>query len=104
MELHAIIQHINAIRAEIDVLRPVDAEQEARVMQMFRLESRGDYLLALETADAGDLTDFVALVGEALLRSLKLYLKAARGESLEEPGAFEQQVLRLHEELAPYGA
>ena len=71
---------------------------------VIRLESRGDYLLALETADAGDLADFVVLVGEALLRSLELYLKAARRESLEEPGAFEQQVLRLHEQLAPYDA
>jgi Fic family protein len=71
---------------------------------VIRLESRGDYLLALETADAGDLVDFVMLVGEALLRSLELYLKAARRASLEEPGAFEQQVLRLHEQLAPYDA
>jgi len=78
--------------------------QHGYVPIVIRLESRGDYLLALETADAGDLTDFVALVGEALLRSLDLYLKAARRESLEEPGAFEQQVLRLREQLAPYDA
>ena len=60
--------------------------------------------LLTETADAGDLSDFVALVGEALLRSLALYLKAARHEGLEEPGAFEQQVLRLREQLASYDA
>ncbi|MBE2232540.1 MAG: Fic family protein [Anaerolinea sp.] len=71
---------------------------------VIRLESRGDYLLALETADAGDLTDFATLVGEALLRSLELYLKAARHEGLEEPGAFERQVLRLREQLARYDA
>jgi len=78
--------------------------QHGYVPIVIRLESRGDYLLALETADADDLIDFVALVGEALLRSLDLYLKAARRESLEEPGAFEQQVLRLREQLAPYDA
>ena len=78
--------------------------QHGYVPIVIRLESRGDYLLALETADAGDLSAFVALVGEALLRSLELYLKAARRESLEEPGAFEQQVLRLREQLAPYDA
>jgi Fic family protein len=78
--------------------------QRGYVPIVIRLESRGDYLLALETADAGDLTDFVALIGGALLRSLELYLRAARHESLEEPGAFEQQVRRLHEQLAPYDA
>lgn len=78
--------------------------QHGYVPIVIRLESRGDYLLALETADAGDLSDFVALIGEALLRSLALYLKAARHEGLEEPGAFEQQVLRLREQLAPYDA
>ena len=78
--------------------------QHGYVPIVIRLESRGDYLLALETADAGDLTEFVALVGEALLRSLELYLKAARHESLEEPGAFEQQVLRLREQFTPYDA
>lgn len=78
--------------------------QHGYVPIVIRLESRGYYLLALETADAGDLTDFVVLIGEALLRSLALYLKAARHESLEEPGVFEQQVLRLREQLAPYDA
>jgi Fic family protein len=78
--------------------------QHGYVPIVIRLESRGDYLLALETADAGDLSDFVALVGEALLRSLALYLKAARHEGLEEPDAFEQQVLRLREQLASYDA
>lgn len=78
--------------------------QHGYVPIVIRLESRGDYLLALETADAGDLSDFVALIGEALLRSLALYLKAARHEGLEEPGAFEQQVLRLREQLARYDA
>ncbi len=78
--------------------------QHGYVPIVIRLESRGDYLLALETADAGDLSDFVALIGEALLRSLALYLKAARHVGLEEPGAFEQQVLRLREQLAPYDA
>lgn len=78
--------------------------QHGYVPIVIRLESRGDYLLALETADAGDLSDFVALVGEALLRSLALYLKAARHEGLEEPDAFAQQILRLREQLASYDA
>ncbi|MBK9092799.1 MAG: hypothetical protein WAW20_03295 [Anaerolineae bacterium] len=37
---------------------------------IIQLEARGDYLLALEGADAGDLADFVALIGQAPIRSL----------------------------------
>jgi Fic family protein len=71
---------------------------------VIRLDSRADYLLALETADAGELGDFVALVGEELIRSLALFLKAAKNQDLQEPGAFEQSVLRLREHLASYDA
>ena len=71
---------------------------------VIRLETRADYLLALETADAGDLADFVALVGEELIRSLELFLKAATNQDLQAPGAFEQSVLRLREQLASYDA
>lgn len=78
--------------------------QRGYVPIVIRLESRGDYLLALEMADAGDLADFVALVGEALISALDLFLRAARNQDLQEPGAFEQSVLRLREQLASYDA
>ena len=78
--------------------------QRGYVPIVIRLESRGDYLLALETAEAGDLADFVALVGEELIRSLELFLRAARNQDLQEPGAFEQSILRLREQLASYDA
>lgn len=71
---------------------------------VIRLESRADYLLALETADAGELADFVVLVGEELIRSLELFVKAATNQDLQEPGAFERNVLRLREQLASYDA
>lgn len=66
------------------------------------IQARGDYLLALEGADAGDLTDFVVLVGEALVQSLTLTLRAARGEPLEEPGGLDRRIQRLREQLATY--
>ena len=68
------------------------------------LEARGDTLLALETADAGDLTDFILLVGQELIRSLELTLAAARGEPLEEPGGLDRRIQRLREQLAAYEA
>jgi len=66
------------------------------------LEARGDYLLALERADAGDLADFVLVVGQELIRSLELTLAVARGEPLEEPGGLDRRIQRLREQLAAY--
>ncbi len=38
MQLVEIVQQVNALKAEIDALRPIDYEQEQRIMQKFRLE------------------------------------------------------------------
>ena len=76
--------------------------QHGFVPVVIPLEARGDYLLALEQADAGDLADFVELVGRELIRSLALTLAAARGEPLEEPGGLDRRIQRLREELAAY--
>ena len=78
--------------------------QHGLVPVVIPLEARGDYLLALETADAGDLTDFILLVGQELIRSLELTLAAARGEPLEEPGGLDRRIQRLREQLAAYEA
>ena len=76
--------------------------QHGFVPVVIPLEARGDYLLALEKADAGDLADFVELMGRELIRSLALTLAAARGEPLEEPGGLDRRIQRLREELAAY--
>jgi hypothetical protein len=51
-----------------------------------------DYLAALHRADAGDMEAFVNYSGEQLLWSLEVSLKAAHGESLDEPGDLEKRV------------
>ncbi len=103
MELRLIITRVDQLRAEIDALRPIDAEQEARVMQMFRLDwNYHSNAIEGNTLTLGELADFVEMVGEALIGSLERYLRAARHQSLEEPGEFEHRVLRLHEQLASY--
>jgi Fic family protein len=38
MKLRAILDRIDALKAEIDALRPIDPEQEARVRQMLRID------------------------------------------------------------------
>lgn len=76
--------------------------QHRLVPVIIPIEARGDYLLALEGADAGDLTDFVVLMGEALVQSLTLTRRAARGAPLEEPGGLDRRIQLLRERLAIY--
>lgn len=38
MNLRPILDRIDALKAEIDALRPIDPEQEARVRQMLRID------------------------------------------------------------------
>ena len=38
MSLASLIQQIDTLKADIDSLRPIDPEQEARVRQMLRLD------------------------------------------------------------------
>ena len=76
--------------------------QHGFVPVVIPLEARGDYLLALEKADAGDLAAFVELIGQELIRSLDLTLATAPGEPLEEPGGLDRRIQRLREEMAAY--
>jgi Fic family protein len=75
--------------------------QHGYVPVVMPLEARGDYLLALERADAGDLADFVQLVGRELIRSLELTLAAARGEPLEAPGGLDRRIQRCGSNWQP---
>jgi Fic family protein len=55
-------------------------------------ERKRDYLNALRLADAGDITELESFLGACVVRSLELGIKAARGESLDEPGDVEKEV------------
>jgi Fic family protein len=50
------------------------------------------YLASLRLADAGDLTPLAHFLGRQLERSLNLGIRAAKGESIEEPSDVEKQV------------
>jgi 3-dehydroquinate dehydratase type II len=65
--------------------------QSGYVPAVIETNAKGDYLLALEKADAGDLDDFVVLVGQNLLHSLEIFLRGARGEPLESLTAVNQR-------------
>lgn len=55
-------------------------------------EEKGAYLTALRLADAGDLAPLVEFLARHLARSLTLAIRAAKGESIEEPSDVEKQV------------
>jgi len=58
-----------------------------------------NYLLALNRADAGDLDAFVEYVGNELLWSLDLNIKAAKGESIEEEEDFKKKIALLNKKV-----
>lgn len=55
-------------------------------------ERKKDYLTALRLADAGDITELENFLGTCVIRSLELGVKAAKDESLEEPGDVEKEL------------
>ena len=65
-----------------------------------RLEQKGEYLLALEKADAdNDLEPFIRLIGQALLDSLKLITDGANGKSITAQTNLDEKVMRLQQKL-----
>ncbi len=66
---------------------------------IIKSNAKKDYLNALHLADTGNLEAFVNYVGEQLLWSFDIYLKAATGESIEEPGDLEKKLKALKNKL-----
>ena len=57
-----------------------------------RTEEKEDYLTALRLADAGELSALITYLQRRLEWSLQLGIKAAKGESIEEPSDQEKEV------------
>ncbi len=59
-----------------------------------------DYYNALQFADAEDIDKFIIFIGERLLDSLKLLLKAAKNEPIEEADDVDKMVSMLEQQMA----
>ncbi len=59
---------------------------------IIKSEDKKNYLYALSQADTGDFDSFVAYLGNQLIWSLEIALKAARGESIEEDGDLKKEI------------
>src|SRR5690606_30644612 len=64
---------------------------------VLKREKRSEYFLALEKADAGEHEDFVVFVAEALIESQNIYLKAARGEPIDELEDYDKRLRLLRQ-------
>jgi hypothetical protein len=55
-------------------------------------KDKSQYLMALNKADIGDLRAFVLYISEQCSKSLQLGIKAAKGESIEEPDDIDKEI------------
>ena len=58
-----------------------------------------EYFRALKIADGGDESFFVAYIGEQLIHSLNLFLKGAKGESIEDVDDLDKEIAMLKAKL-----
>jgi hypothetical protein len=67
---------------------------------VIRIGERDQYLAALRRADAGEDEDFLTFIGEHVAESLELFVRAARGEDIQEPTDLEKEIVLLKMELS----
>ena len=60
---------------------------------------KNDYLNSLQYADAEDFDKFIVFIGERLIESLELWLKAAKGEPIEDIDDIEKTVKMLEKKI-----
>jgi Fic family protein len=66
---------------------------------VIKSEEKKDYLAALNRADTGDLNAFVEYIGNQLLWSLDLSIKAAKGENIDEDDDLDKELELLNRDL-----
>jgi len=69
-------------------------------MVVIKSDEKRNYLNALNQADTGEIDLFVKYVGEQLLWSLDLNIKAAKGENIEETGDWEKEIELIKRKVA----
>ena len=66
---------------------------------IIKTSDKRNYLAALNRADTGDIESFTKYIAEQLIWSLELSIKAANGESLDEPGDLDKKIKLLKQKL-----
>jgi len=66
---------------------------------VFRVDKRGEYLLALHQADSGKHDEITSQLADEVIRSLDTILRGARGEPVEEPDDIDKEIALLKQQL-----
>lgn len=66
---------------------------------IIKLKERTDYYAALNQADKNEYVPIIEFVAEAVSESMNLYLKAARGESIEDSSDLDKKIALLNTKL-----
>ncbi len=66
---------------------------------VIKSEDKKNYLYALQQADLGNIDEFVKYIGQQLLWSLDITMKAAKGEDIEEDGDLDKRTDLLKKKL-----
>jgi len=68
-------------------------------MAVIKTADKKNYLAALNRADVGETDTFITYIGEQLLWSLDLTIKAAKGEDIEEPDDLDKKIAVLSKKI-----
>ena len=66
---------------------------------VIKSSDKKNYLFALNQADTGNMEAFVSYIIDQLVWSLQLSIKAAKGESLDEPGDLDKKISLLKKKM-----
>jgi Fic family protein len=66
---------------------------------IIQTETRTSYFEALQYADHDDFDMFIIFIGEKLIESLDLWLRAAKGEPFEEEEDIDTQVMNIKKKI-----
>ncbi len=69
---------------------------------VIKSEDKNNYLRALNRADIGDYEPFIDYIAEQVVWSLELSIKAAKGESIDEPGDLEKKLAQLKKRIGQH--
>jgi Fic family protein len=67
---------------------------------VIKLQDRDPYVAALRRADAGETEGIIAFIGQNLIAAEDLYLRGARGGSIEDADDVDKEIALLKQELA----
>lgn len=71
---------------------------------IIRTEDKQKYFSVLRQADSGIIEPFIEYIGQNLVRSLKIMMAGARGESIEEPDDLDKEIALLEKKLRTVGS